>query len=39
MKLKTNKIFIKGSKQKLRNKKNKNWSWKTNNQEGQGIIF
>ena len=39
MKLKTNKTFIKASKQKLRNEKNKNWSWNTNNQEGQAIIF
>jgi len=39
MKLKTNKTFIKDSKQKMRNKKNKNWSWNTNYQKGQAVIF
>jgi hypothetical protein len=39
MKLKTNKTSIKGPKPKIRNQKNKDWSWNINNQEGQAIIF
>ena len=39
MKLKTNKTFTKGSRQKIRNQKNKDWSWNINNNEGLAVIF
>jgi hypothetical protein len=39
MKLKINKTSTKRSRQKIRNKKNKDWSWNTTNQEGQTVIF
>jgi hypothetical protein len=37
MKLKTNKILQKG--QDKKNQKSKDWSWNTNNREGQHVIF
>jgi hypothetical protein len=39
MKLKTNKTCIKGPTIKIKNQKNKDWSWNTNNKEDQTIIF
>jgi hypothetical protein len=39
MKLKTNLTFIKGLDKKIKNIKNKDWSWNINNQKGQVIIF
>jgi hypothetical protein len=39
IKLKTNKFFIKGLKTKIKNQKNKYWSWNINNQEDQAVIF
>jgi hypothetical protein len=39
MKLKTNKTSTKELRPKIRNKKNKSWSWNNNNQEGQVVIF
>jgi hypothetical protein len=35
MKLKTNKTSIKRLRTKIKNQKNKDWSWNTNNKEGQ----
>jgi hypothetical protein len=34
MKFKTNKDFTKRSKTKIKNQKNKNWSWNIKNKEG-----
>jgi hypothetical protein len=39
MKLKTIKTSIRGSRKKIQNQKNKDWSSNTNNKEGQTIIF
>jgi hypothetical protein len=39
IKLKTNKIFTREPRLKMRNQKNNNWSWNTNNQEDQAVIF
>jgi len=39
MKLKTNKTFIKWLRPKIKNQKNRDWSWNTNNQEGKAVIF
>jgi hypothetical protein len=39
MKLKKNKTSTKGSRQKIRNQKNKDWSWNINNNEGLAVIF
>jgi len=39
MKLKINKFFMKEPRIKIRNQKNKDWSWNTNNKEDQTIIF
>jgi hypothetical protein len=39
IKLKTNKTSIRGSRKKIQNQKNKDWSSNTNNKEGQTIIF
>ena len=38
IKLKTNKIFIKGFIE-IRNQNNKNWNWNINNQQDQVVIF
>jgi hypothetical protein len=39
MKLKTNKIFIKGLKIKIRNQYNKDWIWNTKNKKDQTVIL
>jgi len=39
LKLKTNKTSTKRSGPKIKNKKNKDWSWNVNNQEGRAIIL
>jgi hypothetical protein len=39
MKLKTNKTSTKGSRTKIRNKKNKDWSRNINNKDSQAIIL
>jgi hypothetical protein len=39
MKLKTNKTFIKRPTQKMKNQKNRDWSWNISNQEGQTVMF
>ena len=39
IKLKTNKTSTKRSGQKIRNQKNKDWSWNINNNEGLAVIF
>jgi hypothetical protein len=39
IKLKTNKTFTRESRPKTRNQKNRDWSWNTNNQEGQNVIL
>jgi hypothetical protein len=39
MKLKTNRTFTEWPRPKIRNKKNINLSWNTDNQEDQAVIF
>ena len=39
MKLKTNRTFTEWPRSKIRNKKNMNLSWNTDNQEDQAVIF
>jgi len=39
MKLKTNQTSTKEHRKKIRNKKNKEWSWNINNKKSQAIIF
>ena len=39
MKLKTNKIFIKGSRIKTRNQNNNDWIWNIRNKENKTVIF
>jgi hypothetical protein len=39
MKFKTNKIFTKRPKTKIKNQKNMNWIWNTNNKDDQAIIL
>jgi hypothetical protein len=39
MKFKINKTFTKGSRTKIKNQKNKDWNWNTNNKVDRAVLF